>query len=205
MRKQIGSSCCFLQIQSYQRVLADRFFGGWEQFIEFSRFLKLGKSYREIASQTTDYHQLFKSLLPTPGTEKFEPVIEALSSLESSRDQIEGLVEKLEYIKELTELLDNIKYNKKMVHTVECLALNCSKEEVSNSIELKKREKNKISKKIATIIEMIKDNQEARDKCELLKDDYKQKDNSGLVRQEQDLKKDVIKYSNNLKTLNKLI
>jgi len=198
MKKAIGPSYCFLQIQSYQKTLADRFFGGWEQFLEFSRFLKIGKAYREIAAQTTDYHQLFKSLLPSPGTEKFEPVSESLKSLDASKGKVDNLKNKFRYIESLADLLNSIKYSKKSISVIDCLVSEFLIKEATTSTDLKKREREKLAGYIESINKTLADLQAEKTNLENLRDDYKQKDSSGLLRQEQELAVSIKSLSENL-------
>ncbi len=191
MKKEIGSANCFLQLQRYKNVLADKLFGGLEQFSEFCRFLKIGKAYREIASQTTDYHELFKKLLPTPGVDRFERVIDSLNKLDSSRSDIDALIGKKDYITSLARLLDELKYKKKLVAAFECMKLEFSVNDIKDSIELKEREVITLNEQLAKFSLNIKSLTKDRAALETQLDDYKQRDSSGLVRQESELAKKI--------------
>ena len=78
IRKALGGTGVYLQLQSYKNILAQQFLGGEKQFKDFCMFLSIGKAYREIASQTSDYHELFKKLLPEPRRDLFEKIIDSL-------------------------------------------------------------------------------------------------------------------------------
>ena len=195
MRKIIGNNNCFLQLQRYKNLLADRLFGGLEQFDEFCGFLKIGKAYREIAARTTDYHELFKELLPTPGVERFELVIESLNTLDSSRDEIESLKGKRGYIDGLARLTDDLKYKKKLISAFECMKLDFMINDIKDSIELKKREQAKLNEQLDETTKFIENYIKEKFGYEQQLDDYKQKDNSGLVRQETELRQKIKKIS----------
>jgi DNA repair exonuclease SbcCD ATPase subunit len=108
MRKVLGDSGFFGQPQSFCNQVAERFLGGKSKFSDFCRFLKIGKAYREIAAHTSDYHALFKQLLPESDREVFERIIETLKSIDGSRGDLENLVNKLAYINNLISMLNDI-------------------------------------------------------------------------------------------------
>ena len=201
MKKEIGSNNCFLQLQRYKNVLADRLFGSLEQFAEFCRFLKICKAYREIASQTTDYHELFKKLLPTPGVERFERVIESLNKLDSSRIEIDALIGKRDYVSFLTQLLNDLKYKKKLIGALECMKLEFNINDIKDSIELKKRESSALKKNLSDLSVSIESLSRDKSACEEQLDDYKQRDSSGIVRQESELNKRIEELSVSVKKL----
>ena len=205
MKKAIGSNYCFLQLQRYKNVLSDRVFGSLEQFAEFCRFLKIGKAYREIAAQATDYHELFKKLLPTPGVERFERVIESLNTLDSSRDEIENLKEKRNFINNLVELSNDLKYKKKLIAAFECMKLEFEITDILDVLELKKREQIKLNEQLNDIKRNIEKYVAEKTGHEKLLDDYKQKDSSGLVRQESELRARIKEFSDEVTKLEILI
>jgi len=93
---------------AYRRELAVRLFADQESYREICRFLAMGKAYRELASQASDYHELFKSLLPEPKTEIFERIIEALRGLDESKTVLDDLERKLDYLHMLQRFVDTI-------------------------------------------------------------------------------------------------
>ena len=97
---------------TYQKKLSSRLYGSGEDnnslFIEMRRLLSMGKAYREIAAGTSDYHDLFKKLLPEPKKELFNDVVQTLRELEQSNTELAGLEEKQHYLESLAELVKKI-------------------------------------------------------------------------------------------------
>ncbi len=108
MRKALGGVGYFGQPHSFCNQLADRFLGGRAEFNDFCRFLAIGKAYREIAAHTTDYQELFMRLLPESEQDIFERIIIALKAIDESREDLDNLAAKFDYVNELAQLLDEI-------------------------------------------------------------------------------------------------
>ncbi|MCF6176533.1 MAG: AAA family ATPase [Victivallaceae bacterium] len=108
MKKVLGGVGYFGQPHSFCNLLAERFLGGRAKFKDFCRFLAMGKAYREIAAQTTDYQALFMRLLPESDQDIFERIIITLRSIDESRSQLDTLAGNLNYIRELIALRDSI-------------------------------------------------------------------------------------------------
>ncbi|MFZ2655462.1 MAG: ATP-binding protein [Victivallales bacterium] len=106
MKKALDDSGFFGQLQAFRNHIAERFLGGKDKFKDFCHFLKIGKAYREIAAHTSDYHVLFKQLLPEADQEVFDRVIVALKSIEGSRCDLENLDKRLAYARNLISLMD---------------------------------------------------------------------------------------------------
>ena len=109
MRQALGGTGYYGQPQSFLNQLAERFLGGRAMLEDFCRFLAMGKAYREIASHTSDYQELFKRLLPESGKEIFEQIIISLRTLDESRGDLEHLHEKLAYLKRLVDIMAEIR------------------------------------------------------------------------------------------------
>ncbi len=109
MKKALGDNGFYGQPQAFCSQLAERFLGGKSQFADFCRFLKIGKAYREIAAHTSDYHALFKQLLPESDKDVFDRIIESLKSIDGARGDLDNLSRKLDYIGNLMSLLDGIR------------------------------------------------------------------------------------------------
>lgn len=94
----------FTNQTDYRREIGERLFGGAESYKDICRFLAMGKSYREISAGAEDYHDLFKSLLPEPGTTIFEQIIDGLRSIDESQTLLDDLERKLIWLISLNEL-----------------------------------------------------------------------------------------------------
>ena len=104
----MGTSNFCPDLKSYRAELVRRLYGSEDLFKETCRLLKMGKAYREIAAGTSDYHELFKKLLPDPQRELFERVIRTLRELDQSTNDLNGLEEKQRYLESLDKLISQI-------------------------------------------------------------------------------------------------
>ena len=104
LKTAVGASHFYGQIGSYAEELATRFFSDRETFRDVCKFIATGKAYREIASRTGDYHQLFRELLQEPPRDVFEEVITQLKSLEESRQDLDKLRNKFGFVQTLDTL-----------------------------------------------------------------------------------------------------
>ena len=161
-----------------------QFLGGEKQFKDFCLFLSIGKAYREIASQTSDYHELFKKLLPEPRRDLFEKIIDSLKSLDSSKNDIQSLKDKHEYIKSLLVLVDKIKYKQKHAFAGDCIALQFETEDLKNTIEVLKNRKIRLDEKQLELEKAFAAADKEKKYIDSQLEDYKQKDASGLIREE---------------------
>lgn len=96
------------RIGAYIEELANRFFHDRETYDDVCKLLATGKAYREIASRTSDYHQLFRQLLQEPPRDVFEDVVTNLKSLEESRQDLENLRSREGFVTELAALRQHV-------------------------------------------------------------------------------------------------
>lgn len=96
------------RIGGYEKELANRFFGGESTFKDVCQLLATGKAYREIVSKSSDYHELFRQLLQEPDHEIFNQVIEALRSIEASREELQSLQKKVDFLETLRKTRDEV-------------------------------------------------------------------------------------------------
>ena len=187
MKKALNGTGFFGQLQRYKNVLAQQFLGGEKQFKDFCMFLSIGKAYRELASQTSDYHELFKKLLPEPQRDLFEKIIDSLKSLDSSKSEIQSLKDKYDYIKNLSILVDQIKYKQKHAFAGECIALQFEGNDLENTLAVLKHKKDRLEEKHVELEGKFVVCEKEKKHIENRLDDYRQKDSSGLTREEKTL------------------
>jgi recombinational DNA repair ATPase RecF len=96
------------QVNAYLEDLSERFFHDRETYDDVCKLLATGKAYREIASRTGDYHQLFRELLQEPPREVFEDVVTNLKSLEESRQDLDRLREKAQFVENLATFQQDV-------------------------------------------------------------------------------------------------
>lgn len=172
--------------KSYQHELARRLFGGEENFQEVCRFLAMGKAYREIASQSADYHELFKSLLPEPKTEIFERIIDALRTLDQSKSILDDLERKLHYLKSLQSFTLNIAADSEASIRYQWLSWLMRETFSKNSIETLRQQIASRQQEMAQLIASRQQEEETEASLRTRLDDLMTKDSAGLVRQEKE-------------------
>ena len=134
MRQALGGAGYYGQPHSFINQLAERFLGGRAMFNDFCRFLSMGKAYREIASHTTDYQELFKRLLPESGKDIFEQIIISLRTLDESRGDLEHLYERLDYLKQLVNILTEIRGSSELAAAFEAVAVMVRRAQIQQDI-----------------------------------------------------------------------
>ncbi len=171
---------------AYRRELAVRLFADQESYREICRFLAMGKAYRELASQASDYHELFKSLLPEPKTEIFERIIEALRGLDESKTVLDDLERKLDYLHMLQRFVDTIGDSREAVVRYEWLEHHQRALVAGEEIETLRRQAADAGERMAELEGRIRRETEEEAALATQLDDLKAKDGQGLVRQEKE-------------------
>jgi energy-coupling factor transporter ATP-binding protein EcfA2 len=173
---------------AYRRELAVRLFADQESYREICRFLAMGKAYRELASQASDYHELFKSLLPEPKTEIFERIIEALRGLDESKTVLDDLEGKLDYLHMLQRFIDTIGDNREAVVRYDWLEHHQQVLDTEDRIDAFRRQVEDSRDQMATLEGKIRLESEEEAAFTTQLDDLKAKDVQGLVRQEKEVR-----------------
>jgi len=191
-RKQLEDERSFCSSHTaYRKKLGNRLYGSKEEdgslFNEMRRLLRMGKAYREIAAGTSDYHELFKKLLPEPKKETFNDVIQTLRELEQSNSELVGLEDRQRYLETLQELVDKIEQHREtalryqwLIHYLniqnlekqlqkndaERKSAETGRENCHSTISSKKQEKNQLQQALNTL---------------------KQQDSSGILQKREEL------------------
>jgi len=177
----------FYNVGPFRRELIYRLFNNEEVFADVCRLLRIGKAYREIVAQSSDYHELFMRLMPEPKTEIFENVILSLQSLEDSKTVLEDFERKRNYINELAGLTEKIRTLREDKLLLDWL--------------VRKRHIERLEKRIAEErhqcdlrrgeLDALADDQASIQRERTLQEsrlaDLETRDHAGLVRQEKDL------------------
>jgi energy-coupling factor transporter ATP-binding protein EcfA2 len=196
LREELAGSGFYQDLKSYRAELIRRLYGNEDLFKESCRLLKMGKAYREIAAGTSDYHELFKKLLPDPQRELFERVIRTLKELDQSKNDLAGLEEKQNYLESLHQtVIDIDKYRETalrydwLIHYLTCKQLN---QNIIDSHQSLKNEENELSicENNITLAECETD--EMQRQLSVLQ----QKDASGLLNLQQERKREEIRLKN---------
>lgn len=192
IRQHFGAGSGYYSgIEGYRRELAGRLFRDESAFAEICRLLKMGKAYREIAAHSSDYHELFKRLLPEPQPDIFERIVEALNSLDESVASLERLREQLEYLNSLATFVaetEEAREREIRLHWIqgrwERVQLRLGVQETAERIKVREQ-------RLAELAEALAAHEREREGAQRLIADLQTKDASGLVRQEKDLAADL--------------
>lgn len=198
-KQGLGGGHGFFTTQAgYRQEIGERLFGGAESYKDICRFLAMGKSYREISAGAADYHELFKRLLPEPGTAIFEQIIDGLRSIDESQTFLDDLERKLIWLAALGELKDEVAEHRLGLLRYDWLLSRFS-------IGQSQQEQIVIEKEIAAKKLQLRLDQEQLDKLANAEIELEErlanllaKDSSGLVRQEKDCQQKLEKNKNTL-------
>jgi len=174
----------FTNQSEYRKEIGERLFGGAESYKDICRFLAMGKSYREISAGAEDYHDLFKRLLPEPGTTIFEQIIDGLRSIDESQTILDDLERKLAWLSSLNDLKIEVAEHRQEVLRYEWLL---SRFSIDRSQEEQATNLNRISEKEKQLLsDQTRLTKMAREEAELEERlaNFQAKDGSGLIRQE---------------------
>ncbi len=181
----------YATMTAYQREVAHRFFGGQDAFSGVCHLLSMGKAYREIVSHSSDYHELFKALLPEPKTDLFERLIDALKGLEESTAELEHLEQRFEYLSGLLELVEGIGDLKDRHAMLEWLRLRMTCRDLDRKIARDGAAKEKREMRLAETETALARCREAQTHEEKRLADFKGVDSTGLIGKEKDLTVDL--------------
>lgn len=174
-------------IGGYIGEVSRRYFDGRERFSEVCRILKMGKAYREIVASSRDYHELFRRLLPEPKTDVFERVIEALRTLDASKSELSSMEERLEYLRDLGELVAEIADCRDSQLLFDWLGHHLTLGAIdADEARLNSKRDSRIQGLDATATE-LDDTAHTRGQLQSRLDDLKTKDGSNLLRQEKEV------------------
>ena len=91
----------FSKIGQYATAVAERFFDDAETYRNVCRILATGKAYREIASKAGNLDVLFRQLLEEPNSETFTGLVDGLRSIDESRELLDRIETRLEFLRKL--------------------------------------------------------------------------------------------------------
>ncbi|NOQ46805.1 MAG: hypothetical protein GQ559_09070, partial [Desulfobulbaceae bacterium] len=191
-KQALGSSRGFYRdATNYRRELAGRLFGGTDSYQEICRFLTMGKAYREIAAGAADYHDLFKKLLPEPHTTIFEQIIDGLRTLDSSRTLLDDLEHKVDYVRSLQEMVNEIYRQQEAICRYDWLLCRWNFKKNQTEQDNNKAEMERLGRELQEGEARLQTLQRQDHQFQERLTDLKAKDNSGLVRQEKSCRKEL--------------
>ena len=190
LRAQLGDTGFYSDLKSYRAELIRRLYGREDLFRETCRLLRMGKAYREIAAGTSDYHELFKKLLPDPQRELFELVIRTLRELDQSNIALAGLEEKQRYLETLDGLITQIDRHRQAVLRYQWLMHHLTGERLSGDMTACRQEQTAAESELAQCRETITAVEREREDFQRQLTVLQQADASGLLNLQQERMRD---------------
>ncbi len=179
-----GGRGFFTSQAGYRQEIGERLFGGAESYRDICRFLSMGKSYREISAGAADYHQLFKRLLPEPGTAIFEQIIDGLRSIDDSQTLLNDLERKLSWLSALGKVKEDVGEQRLGMLRYDWLLYQFSlHQSEQEQISCQKQISNK-KEQLGLYQEQLAKRERAEIELDERLANLQSKDSSGLVRQE---------------------
>ncbi len=198
MKRSLKSAGFYGKIGSYKSQIAERFMGGPAMFRDYCNFLSMGKAYREIVAHSSDYHALFKKLLPQPGADIFERIIESLKTLDSSRGDMENLELKHAYIMQLNGMLKDISELRQQADLYKAVAAQIDLSLTEKSVTSRQSSLSGYEEKIKELTDSLAVHKDHEHQLSAELDDLKGQDASGVLRQEQELRNRIKVLKNKL-------
>lgn len=186
LKERLGGRGFHGKIGAYADEIATRFFGGKTTYEDFCQLIATGKAYREIAAKAGDYDKLFRSLLQEPQKDVFEALIRNLKSLEESRQNLDALRDKSNFVKVVATKRDTVLFQR-INSACACwqernLAAAEYRDNIGTATEFCEREKERL-------VDLNFQHEKLRNEEErthLRLNELRQKDSLGLVTREKD-------------------
>lgn len=109
----------FRSLEGFGRELAREFFPTQGQYEDYRGFLNICKAYREISSHASNYHELFKSLLPAPDAETLRELRDSLRHLRETSSVLLSLEKRCGFLGELAAFQREVEERGRMVEQLE--------------------------------------------------------------------------------------
>ena len=176
---------------TYQKKLSSRLYGSSEEnnslFKEMRRLLSMGKAYREIAAGTSDYHELFKKLLPEPKKELFNDVVQTLRELEQSNTELAGLEEKQRYLEFLDGLVKKIEQQRETSLRYQWLVNYLNIQNLVEQLHINEENQRQAETELETCHQSIFEAKREKDGLQQALNSLQTKDAGGTLRRREDM------------------
>lgn len=105
---EIAGKAHVYDIGRYRTQLANRLFGGRENFERFADLLKASKSYKELVVKARDFEGLFALLLPAPDHQVFQDIESTLQNLDKIESDLKALRQERDLLEEAQRVIERI-------------------------------------------------------------------------------------------------
>ena len=190
----------YAKIGQYATAVAERFFDDVETYRNVCRILATGKAYREIASKAGNLDALFRQLLEEPNRETFTGLVDGLRSIDESRERLDHLETRLEFLRKLKRGRDVlIRTKENLVCAAWCRADMDFAEATTKQRDLES-ERERIVSEINTANADIATLKRTRDAAQSELQDLKAKDASGLLLRVKQLSQEMKSFEDECRT-----
>lgn len=181
LREALGGERVFFQSGRYKKLVAAKLTRGEEAYDRLTWFWKVSKAYKQMASETRDYSQLLRDLLPAPDGAPFLQVASGLAALAGIEERLQALQAQRAYLERLTQWTERVAGHREEVARYDyMLAL---RERTGASEQLKKVQAD-LERAAEELARTEKERLRARDRLRSLDSqvlDLRAKDKEGLV------------------------
>ena len=185
--KSLAGGRYYAKIGQYANAVAERFFDDAETYRNVCRILATGKAYREIASKAGNLDALFRQLLEEPNRETFTSLVDGLRSIEESRERLDRLETRLEFLRKLKRGRDALARTKENLVCASWRRADMEFAEASERERYLEAEREKIVAAITTADGDLATLKRTRDAAQTELQELKSKDASGLLTREKQL------------------
>ena len=190
----------YAKIGQYATAVAERFFDDAETYRNVCRILATGKAYREIASKAGNLDALFRQLLEEPNRETFTGLVDGLRSIDESRERLDHLETRLEFLRKLKHGRDALARTKENLLCAAWRRADMDFVEATAKQRDLESERERIVSEINTANADIATLKRTRDAAQTELQDLKAKDASGLLQREKQLAQEVMSFEGECRT-----
>ncbi len=190
-RMKLAGGNYYAKIGQYANAVAERFFDDAETYRNVCRILATGKAYREIASKAGNLNELFRQLLEEPNRETFTGLVDGLRSIDESRERLDRLETRLEFLRKLKRGHDTLVRTRE---NIVCAAWRRADIKFSDAMTRERdleTEREKVVSEINAANGDFETLKRERDAAQAELQDLKAKDASGLLLREKQLSQEV--------------
>ncbi|MBI4425131.1 MAG: hypothetical protein HY554_15475, partial [Elusimicrobia bacterium] len=181
LREALGAERVFFQLGRYRKLVAAKLTRGEEAYDRLTWFWKVSKAYKQMASETRDYSQLLRELLPEPDGAPFLQVSSGLAALADIKERLQALRAQLAFLEKLKGWTEGVAVHREEIARYDYLLALRERTQAAEEIKTTQAERTRATEELART---EKEQRSYRDRLRSLDSqlmDLRAKDQEGLV------------------------
>lgn len=181
LREALGAERVFFQLGRYKKLVAAKLTRGEEAYDRLTWFWKVSKAYKQMASETRDYSQLLRDLLPAPDGTPFLHVSSGLAALAGIEERLQALQAQRTYLERLRQWTERVAGHREEVARYDYMLALRERTGVSEQLKKLQADSGRVAEQLART---EKERLRVRDRLRSLDSqvlDLRAKDKEGLV------------------------